>query len=449
MCDTIVALGDSTEDGSVIFAKNSDRDPGEVHAIVFIPRADHQEGEIVHCQYVDVPQVIGETNAVILAKPVWLKIGCEMGANEYGVVMGNEAVFTKEKYEREALLGMDLMTLSLQRSKTAYEALNLITNLIDEYGQGGVASKVIHDYIYHNSFIIADLNEAWVLETAGRFWVAKKVQNMASISNGLTIQDEWDIASPGLVENAVKNGWYESKSDFNFTKAYSDPDLRSVLGCVARQTTTLNELQNKKGEITVSTMMNILRTHDKAPFRPDKGTMSSVCEHYNSGTFSQTTGSYVASLTKEFQIHWLTGTSAPCLSVFKPFFFESPESLRSMKTPLLTNDNESLWWKHEKLHRLVLMDYITRAPIIIEKNIELEKQFIHDINIIKQKVNTIKKDKLIDELNAISSSALSKNFPLIENLIQTIKSMEISKSPRKAYLKFWNEQNEKDGLILI
>jgi dipeptidase len=103
MCDTIVCLKNSTSDGLVIFAKNSDRDPDEVHTICYLPRTVYKENEIVHCQYIDIPQV-KETYAVILSKPAWLKIGCEMGANEYGLVMGNEAVFSKEIFYYTQLL---------------------------------------------------------------------------------------------------------------------------------------------------------------------------------------------------------------------------------------------------------------------------------------------------------------------------------------------------------
>ena len=94
MCDTFVALADATSDGSVILAKNSDREPDEAHEVVLLPAADH-DGGTVRCTYVRVPQV-RRTHAVLLAKPYWIW-GAEMGANEHGVVIGNEAVFTKVK----------------------------------------------------------------------------------------------------------------------------------------------------------------------------------------------------------------------------------------------------------------------------------------------------------------------------------------------------------------
>ena len=451
MCDTIVVLGNSSEDGSIIFGKNSDRDPNEAHTICYIPRAFHEAEEVIHCQYIDIPQVKEkETYSVILGKPVWLKIGCEMGANEYGVVMGNEAVFTKEKYDRQALLGMDLMRIALERGKTARQALNNITELIIKFGQGGVASRNDPNYIYHNSFIIADMKEAWVLETADRFWVAKKVEDVATISNGLTIQDKWDLASPGLVEHAVEMGWCESKADFNFTNCYSDPAIRTVLGCVERQSRTIDWLLNNKGRLSVSLLMDILRDHgaqfEQEAFNPAKSTMSSVCMHANSKTFSQTTGSYISSLAKDFQVHWLTGTSAPCLSIFKPFFFENPTALKEFKMPLLTSD-DSLWWRHEKLHRLALSDYIIRASIIITENTKLEQQLLKKVNDIKKQSKPIDK-KVKEEFNKISSGSLTENFKLIDQLIEKISTMEIEKSPPKGYLKFWTSLSQKDNLNL-
>jgi len=449
MCDMVVVLGNSSEDGSILFGKNSDRDPNEAHMICYVPRNIYKEGNMLQCQYLNIPQA-KETYALILSKPVWLKIGCEMGANEYGVVMGNETVFTKEKYDRQALLGMDLMRIALERGKTAQQALHHIIELIARFGQGGVASRNDPNYIYHNSFIIADIKEAWVLETADRYWVAKKVKDVATISNGLTIQDKWDLAAPRLVEHAIEMGWCESKADFNFTNCYSDSAIRTVLGCVERQSRTIDWLLNNKGRLSVTLIMKILRDHgaqfEHKEFNPTKSTMSSVCMHANSKTFSQSTGSYVSTLAKEFQVHWLTGTSAPCLSIFKPFFFENPVALKELKMPSLTSD-DSLWWKHEKLHRLALLDYINRAPIIITENTKLEQRLLKKVNALKKESISIDKNRK-EKLNKISSSSVIENFQLIDQLIEKISTIDVENSPPKGYLKFWASLSQRDNLNL-
>ena len=171
MCDTLVATGEATADGTVILAKNSDREPNEAQALTHVPRAKHAAGATIQCTYIDIPQV-PETYEVLLSRPFWMW-GCEMGANERGVAIGNEAVFTKEPYNKEAgLTGMDLIRLALERADTARGALDIITGLLDAHGQGGNGGFQ-HKLYYHNSFIIADPGDAWVLETAGRLWAAE------------------------------------------------------------------------------------------------------------------------------------------------------------------------------------------------------------------------------------------------------------------------------------
>ena len=220
MCDTFVALQNATKDGSVIFGKNSDREPNEAHELVVIPHATHAPGTEVECTYLSVPQV-RETNAVFLSKPFWIW-GAEMGANEHGVVIGNEAVFTKVPYQKEpGLIGMDFLRLALERATTSEEALDEIITLLEIYGQGGNCG-FSHEFYYHNSFLIADPQSAWVLETAGKHWAAEKVRDLRSISNIITIGSTWDRASNDLVSHALSQGWCRDEEDFDFGRCYSD-----------------------------------------------------------------------------------------------------------------------------------------------------------------------------------------------------------------------------------
>ncbi|GAG77671.1 unnamed protein product, partial [marine sediment metagenome] len=63
--------------------------------ILIFPHKKHKPKETVQCSYLTIPQV-SETARVLLCQPFWM-FGAEMGANEYGVVIGNEAIFTREK----------------------------------------------------------------------------------------------------------------------------------------------------------------------------------------------------------------------------------------------------------------------------------------------------------------------------------------------------------------
>ena len=71
MCDTIVALGSATKDGTVLFGKNSDREPDEVQNIKIYPRRQHKPGEMVQCTYQTIPQV-AETARIVLCQPFWM-----------------------------------------------------------------------------------------------------------------------------------------------------------------------------------------------------------------------------------------------------------------------------------------------------------------------------------------------------------------------------------------
>lgn len=104
MCDTMIANREMTADGYAIFGKNSDRSCNEPQYFVHIPRAEHASGECVQCTYVPVRQV-RHTNALLLSKPSWIW-GGEMGLNEHGVCIGNEAIYSRETSMTEALLGM-------------------------------------------------------------------------------------------------------------------------------------------------------------------------------------------------------------------------------------------------------------------------------------------------------------------------------------------------------
>lgn len=386
MCDTIVALGNATADGSVIFAKNSDREPNETHELVHLPRATHPAGSSVQCTYIEIPQA-PETFAVLLAKPFWIW-GCEMGANDHGVVIGNEAVFTKVPHETgrsslgkgPGLTGMDLIRLALERAAAARSALDVIADLLATFGQGGNCGFA-HKLYYHNSFLIADPNEAWILETAGRQWAAQRVKDVGSISNAITIGREWDLASEGLVDYAIEQGWCKKRSDFHFGRCYSDFLYTRFSAARARQYRTTELLTADKGRITAETMMAALRDHgpDAGPdWTPGRGlTGADVCMHAGFGPIriSQSVGSLVSHLTPKSQTHWLTGTSAPCTGIFKPVWLDA--GLPDLE-PSPTNhyDRATLWWRHESLHRLVLRDYATRLPFYREERDTLEADFI-------------------------------------------------------------------------
>ena len=378
MCDTLVALGNATADGAVLFAKNSDRDPREAHEIVRFPAARHSPGDVVRCTYVEVPQV-NHTFEVLLSKPFWIW-GAEMGANEHGVAIGNEAVFTKVPYEKKpGLIGMDFLRLALERSRTAAEARDAITGLLETHGQGGNCGYP-GKLFYHNSFLIADPREAWVLETAGPHWAAEQVRDVRTISNRITIGGRWDLASADLVSHAVARRWCRNRDDFDFGRCYSDFLFTRFSDARRRQCRTGEFLEARKGRLMVADLMTALRDHGPAAgpdWTPARGfTGADVCDHAGFGPIrrSQSTGSMVSHLAPGLQTHFLTGTSAPCTSIFKPVWLGG-ELPNTGPAPTGTYDEASLFWRHEALHRATLRNYAGNMPLYAADRDALESRF--------------------------------------------------------------------------
>jgi secernin len=379
MCDTLIALSSATADGSVLFAKNSDREPNEAHELVVLPAENPQPGSRVRCTYLEIPQV-GHVHAVLLAKPAWIW-GAEMGANEHGVVIGNEAVFTRVPVQKEGgLTGMDLLRLALERASTASQALEVITALLAEHGQGGNCG-FSHPFFYQNSFLIGDPHEAWVLETAGKEWAAVQVERIGSISNQLTIGSQWDLASDGLVSYAVERGWCKSRDDFDFARCYSDTIFTTFSAARHRRSCSAARLQAGAGSLTPADMMQALRDHGPhsgPAWDPAHGVSGAeVCMHAGFGPvrINQTTGSMVSRLAADGQTHWLTGTAAPCTAMFKPVWIDAglPADL---PRPGATADADSLWWRHEALHRALLAQYPERLALYRAERDRLEADWI-------------------------------------------------------------------------
>lgn len=342
MCDTIVVRLPNR----VLFAKNSDRDPNEAQVLDWHPARDHAEGGRVRCTWIEIPQA-RHTHAVVLSRPYWMW-GAEMGANEHGVVIGNEAVFTNQPYAGAGLTGMDLLRLALERARTAKAACDVIADLLETHGQGGGCGHENRRFTYHNSFLVADPEDAYVFETAGKHWSVERVEGCRSISNGLTIP--------------------------HFQKAHGDPIKSRISACATRQRRS-QELGEKARE--VGDLARILRDHGEACSAPKysliNGGMRAICMHAGGMIASaQTTASWISELTPERMRHWATATAAPCLGLFKPVVVDQCLDLSPVPTD---RADESLWWRHERLHRHVLKDPLGLAPLFVPERDETEQRW--------------------------------------------------------------------------
>lgn len=322
MCDSIVVDSKKCAEGCTVFAKASDRSVNEPQPMIFVPAADHASGEKVKCTYIEVEQV-AHTYAMILSKPSWLW-GAEIGVNEHGVCIGNETIFSKEligEGEEQALLGMDIVRLVLERAATAREAVGVMAELMEKYGQGGNAGFDI-TFHYDNAYLIADDREQWHFETAGKhLWAAKRVDGAYSISNYMSIGYP-DLVHKDLISNAVQKG-YPVGDPFDFAETYGEYSARTNRSGMQRRCMSYqaaNKLSSD-GKFDEYRMMKVLRTH----ITDDEWTngRNCVCMHANPPALSKTCSALVAVCRGKDTLVWATGMGVTCVAPFQPCWFDA------------------------------------------------------------------------------------------------------------------------------
>jgi secernin len=377
MCDTLVALAPSTARRATLFAKNSDRERNEAQGLEVSPR--RRGGGALDVTYITIPDAQA-THACLLSRPCWMW-GAEIGANECGVAIGNEALHGKTPAQRKrALTGMDLVRLGLERAATAAEAVEVITGLLEQYGQGGNCGHLGRFY-YDNGFIIADPNEAFVLETQGRWWAVERVKRHRALSNAYSIGRGYDAVSAGLAEHARQQHWTGLTGRFDVAKELFDETRDAVSFGRGRCARGNALLDHGAPRLTPRSMMAILRDHggDRA-WSPADTKGRTICMHAAQGPRrSQSVASMVSELRPGRTVHWVTGTSAPCTSLFKPVLFGvgwPPVG----PAPNAWFDHDSLWWRHERLHRAMLHNFMPALQAIESERDMLEANFVDHID---------------------------------------------------------------------
>ena len=334
-CDTMVALGSVTAQGQTLFAKNSDRPADECQPLAFHPQTSHPPGATLACQFVNLPEV-ETTWRHIGSRPYWCW-GYEHGFNEHQVVIGNEALPSLLPPAQEVkLIGMELLRLGLERGRSAAQAVEVITGLVSRYGQGKFANDA-GVRTYDNGYIVADPQEAFVVETAGHGWAVRRVERAVGISNVYSIGTDWDAKSPA--------------APADFGGAYADPTSLQGSGAM-RRARSCALLERPGHSMDASGLMAILSDHgDAATAIPEE---PSICMHsLPDGTRGNTAASLVADLCADgsrLPVYWCSFYS-PCLGLFLPVFLEGelpPVLTLGGQTP----SAESPWWGFYRLNQL-------------------------------------------------------------------------------------------------
>jgi secernin len=328
MCDTLFVPRGGAPAGPAFFAKNSDRNPDE-------------------------PQVMtlaaGPRWASLLSRPVWMR-GAEIGINARGVVIGNEAVFPRWKTEREGVLGMETLRLALEEAATAAEAVSFIGHFVETHPQGGNGAYKGEVY-YDNSYLVADFTEAWIVETAGRRWAARRATGPAAISNCYSLSDDFDRSDP--VTTA------ERKPGYSWKRRVGGRPYGMLMHGDFRRSCSLAKIGNT--EVGIDTVLSVMRSHGPRL----KGTRS-VCMHGGGPVNIATTSSMIVEMypAERKAVLWFTASPAPCLSVYRPAVLENG-SFRLLWTDYdYREDSErSLeYWKRRRSATSVLERTAPRDP---------------------------------------------------------------------------------------
>ena len=232
-CTSLIATPGATANGSsmITYAADSHVLYGELYNQ---PSADHSEGAVRQVIEWDTHRHLGEIPEVA---HTYATIG---NMNEHGLTIAESTWGGRPELGGTGTIDYgSLIYITLQRAKTAREAITVMTDLVDKYGYASSGE----------SFSIADPNEVWVMELIGKgktdkgaVWVARRVPDgyisghaNHSRIHKFPLNDPNTLYSKDVIEFARKQGYFSGKdSDFSFSRAYAEYDMGALRGCDGR-----------------------------------------------------------------------------------------------------------------------------------------------------------------------------------------------------------------------
>lgn len=380
-CTTVLIGKEVTADGAVIHAHNEDMGFSAVGRLWAVEAAAHKTGEMLEVPYVSIPQpeetyqywASGNTLA-----STGLGISAEtrpydsvlVGMNQWGVTMSCNWMWSKEEdMLEEGIRRYAIRQLILERAKTARDAVNIIANFIDQYGQadwGGLG------------YCLADPNEAWIVETTTHNWVARRVKDdeILVVANRFTIGKDYEKSSEGLIDFAKEKGWYDSsKGDFSFRDVYGRPDRMDQAYDKDREARVMSLLENKKGSITPEDLFLVLRDRYEGTSKYTKPLQVEIWREVSEGRLIPRTiatnlcqSSSVASLRSDMPVEvgammWYAMVS-PQYSGYFPVYAGAttvPEEFSNVNSAY---SPESAWWTFRMLQKVGDLQYDLAYPMV-------------------------------------------------------------------------------------
>ncbi len=458
-CTNFLVGKKASADGSAFITYNQD-DYGMFGRLLYLPAADHAKGAMRRI-------VDGDTNHYLGEIPEAAHTYAVMGyINEHQVGVVETTFGGREELvdPKGTIDYVSLMTIALQRAKTAREAIKVMTTLVQQYGYASEGE----------SFSIADPNEVWILEMIGKgpdekgtVWAAVRIPDdcIASHANQSRIhhidfKDKNNVMySKDVVSFARKKGYFKGKdADFSFADAYAPADFSAIRFCEARVWSFFNRWVDgmdkyidyvdgkhigkaevmplyfkPKQKLSLSDVMNSMRdhyegtpfdiTHDVgagvygAPYRPTPLSWEYKGKKYfneRPTSTQQTAGSYVIQLRGDLPnavggIVWY-GNDDPNMVAYTPVYCcatKAPECYDPKDADGVTFSWNSAFWVENWVANMTYPRYSQLFPSVKAAREELESGFLSAQSEVERKAQDLLKTNPTEAAAYLTDYSLS------------------------------------------
>lgn len=461
-CTSLIVTPGATDSGSsmVTYAADSHTLYG---ALAQQPAADHPKGAMRKIYDWDTGAYRGEIPEVA---HTYATVG---NMNEHGLTIAESTFGGRPELEGTGTVDYgSLIYITLQRAKTAREAIDIMTSLVRDYGYASEGE----------SFSIADPNEAWIMELIGKgkadkgaVWVARRVPDgyISGHANHPRIHtfpqnDPETLYAPDVISFARSQGYFDGKDeDFDFSRAYAITDNGAVRGCDARvwcffrRFTSPEEMDpytpwimEAKGEpfplwvkpskkLTANDMKWMMRDHYEGtlldmtkdigagPFdvpyrwRPMTFTVDSVEYVHERAIATQQTGfSFVADMNKNRHdamkgVLWF-GVDDANTCVYVPVFNSNtviPKSLDEKTADLLTLSWDAMFWVNNYVANQAYNRYSQMIPDIRRVQGALEDKYTAQVAEAEKavaKMNYKQAQKYLNDLTVAAAEGTTADY---------------------------------------
>jgi len=432
-CTNIIVTKGASKDGSVFISYLADSHTlfGELY---HFPAADYPAGSMLSVTEWDTGKHLGQIKQVAHTYNV---VG---NMNEHQVSIGETTFGGREEIQHQPDAIVDygsLIYIALQRSKTAREAIKIMTDLVAEYGYASEGE----------SFSISDANEAWIMEMIGKgkdekgaVWVAIRIPdgyvsghaNQARIQTFPLNDPQNCLYSADVISFARKMKWFDGNDkDFSFSDTYNPVDFGGARFCDARVWSMFRrvnkdmdkyagyaqgiELSNRMPlyikpdhKLDLQEVMNLMRDHYEGtpldmmqdlgggPFysgvrwRPMTWKVGDVSYFNERAISTQQTGFFFVSQSRSWLpnavggIHWF-GVDDTYSGVYTPFYAsitEIPHTFAVGNGSIMEYSEDAAFWAFNQVSNFAYTRYNAMIPEIQAVQKELETKYITTTSVV-------------------------------------------------------------------